>query len=139
MAAGLLSFPVLAALSVVLLMVHILLHSSITTRELGRDWNAGPRDEERKVKSVLAGRAKRASANFRETYPAFVALALGLAVGGDAWHLGLIGALVWFAARIVYIPLYLGGVPYIRSLVWLVAMAGMGLMFAGVLLNALGF
>ena len=139
MAAGLLSFPVLAALSVVLLMVHVLLHSSITSRELGRDWNAGPRDEERKVKSVLAGRAKRASANFRETYPAFVALALGLAIGGDTWHLGLIGALVWFAARIVYIPLYLGGVPYIRSLVWLVAMAGMGLMFAGVLLNALGF
>lgn len=139
MAAGLLSFPVLAALSVVLLMVHILLQSSFSTRELGRDWNAGPRDEDRTPGSALAGRAKRASANFRETYPAFVALALGLAVGGDAWHLGLVGALIWFVARIVYIPLYLGGVAYVRSLVWLVAMAGMGLMFAGVLLNALGF
>jgi uncharacterized MAPEG superfamily protein len=137
MAAGLLSFPVLAALSVVLLMVHVLLQSSIATRELGRDWNAGPRDEDMKPKSAMAGRAKRASANFRETYPAFVALALGLAIGGDAWHLGLIGALVWFAARIVYIPLYLGGVPYVRSLVWLVAMGGMALMGAGVVINAL--
>lgn len=136
MAAGLLSFPVLAALSVVLLMVHILLHSSITTREFGRDWNAGPRDEERTPKSALAGRAKRASANFRETYPAFVALVLGLAVGGDTWTLGLTGTLVWFAARIVYIPLYLGGVPYIRSLVWLVAMLGLAMMFAGVVLSA---
>lgn len=135
---GLLSFPVLGALSVVLLMVHVLLQSSIATKELGRDWNAGPRDEEIKPKSPLAGRAKRASANFRETYPAFVVLLTGLAVGGDWGHLGLVGVLVWFAARIVYIPLYLRGIPYIRSLVWLVAMGGMGLMFAGVLLNALG-
>ena len=137
MAAGLLSFPVLAAFSVVLLMVHILLQSSIATRELGRDWNAGPRDEDRRTGSALAGRARRASANFRETYPAFLALVLGLAIGGDAWNLGLTGALVWFLARIVYIPLYLGGVAYIRSLVWLVAMGGLALMFAGVLLNAL--
>jgi uncharacterized MAPEG superfamily protein len=134
--ADLLSFPVLGALSVVLLVVHILLHSSMTTRELGRDWNAGPRDEDRKPTSVLAGRAKRASANFRETYPAFIVLVLGLAIAGDWGNLGLIGALVWFAARIVYIPLYLKGIPYVRSLVWLVAMVGLLMMAVAIVMAA---
>lgn len=138
MAAGLLSFPVLAALSVVLLVVHILLQSSIATRELGRDWNAGPRDENRKPKSALAGRAQRASANFRETYPAFVVLVLGLAIGGDIWHLGFAGTLLWFAARIVYIPLYLGGVPYIRSLVWVAGMVGLAMMALAIVIRAAG-
>jgi uncharacterized MAPEG superfamily protein len=138
MAAALLSFPVLAALSVVLLMVHVLLQSTLAVRETGTEWNAGPRDTEVKLKSALAGRAKRASANFRETYPGFVVLILTLAIGGDAWHLGLTGTLVWFAARIVYIPLYLRGVPYVRSFVWLVAMAGLALMFAGVVIKAVG-
>jgi uncharacterized MAPEG superfamily protein len=138
MAAGLLSFPVLAALSVGLLILHVLLQSTLAVRETGTEWNAGPRDTEVKPKGVLAGRAKRASANFRETYPGFVVLVLALATGGDAWHLGLIGTLVWFAARIVYVPLYLGGVAYVRSYVWLVAMAGMALMFAGIIIKAFG-
>lgn len=138
MTAGLLSFPVLAALSVGLLLFHVLLQSSLAVRETGKDWNAGPRDREVEIKGVAAGRAARASANFRETYPGFVVLVLALAIGGDAWHLGLIGTLVWFAARIAYIPLYIGGVPYVRSFVWLVAMAGLALMFAGVVLKAHG-
>jgi len=31
-------------------------------------------------------------------------------------------------ARIVYIPLYLKGIPYVRSLVWLVSLVGLALM-----------
>ena len=134
---GLLSFPVLGALSVVLLMVHVLLQSSIATKELGRAWNAGPRDEDIKPKSPLAGRAKRASENFRETYPAFIVLLMGLAVGGDWGNLGFIGVLVWYLGRIVYIPLYLAGIPYVRSLVWLVAMVGLLMMALAILLAAL--
>src|SRR5690606_32502818 len=100
--AGLLSFPVLAALSVVLLIFHVLLQANLAMRELGRAWNAGARDEARAPRGVLAGRAERASANFRETYPGFVVLVLALAVSGDpGW--GLTGTLLWFAARIVYI------------------------------------
>jgi uncharacterized MAPEG superfamily protein len=136
MAAGLLSFPVLAALSVVILIVHVLLQSTLAVRETGTEWNAGPRDIEVKPKSALAGRAKRASANFRETYPGFVVLVLALAVGGDRWGLGYVGTLVWFGARIAYIPLYLGGVAYVRSYIWMVAMLGLAMMFAGVVLSA---
>lgn len=136
MAAGFLSFPVLAALSVVLLMFHVLLQSTLAYREVGRDWNAGPRDIERKPTDALAGRAARASGNFRETYPGFVVLVLALAVGGDDSGIGFAGTLVWFAARIAYIPLYLGGVAYVRSYVWLIAALGLAMMFVGVLYQA---
>ena len=123
----------LLALSVALLVFHITLQGMLATRELGSQWNAGPRDEAREPAGILAGRAARASANFRETYPGFVALALALAIAGDPAGWGLVGAGLWFAARLVYVPLYLAGVPYIRSFVWLVALAGLAVM-AGVVI-----
>ena len=119
---------VLLALSVALLVFHIALQGMLATRELGSQWNAGPRDDARAPTGKLAGRAERASANFRETYPAFVALALALALAGDPSGWGLAGAWLWFVARLVYIPLYLAGIPYIRSFVWLVALAGLAVM-----------
>lgn len=125
-------FAMLAAWSVLFLVAHILLQGFTATRELGSHWNAGPRDDGLKPKSALAGRAERASANFRETYPGFLALCLGLAVSGDPSGWGYIGGLVWFAARIVYVPLYLAGIAYVRSLVWLVSLSGLAVMFAAI-------
>jgi uncharacterized MAPEG superfamily protein len=121
-------FPVLVAWSVVLLVVQIGLQGMLATRELGSQWNAGPRDDEAKPKGKLAGRAARASKNLQETYPAFIGLALALAIAGDPSGWGLIGAWIWFACRILYIPLYLAGVPYIRSLVWVGSLAGLAIM-----------
>jgi uncharacterized MAPEG superfamily protein len=123
---------VLLALSVALLVFHIGLQGMLATRELGSQWNAGPRDDAREPAGKLAGRAARASANYRETYPAFVALALALVLAGDPGGWGLVGAWLWFVARLAYIPLYLAGIPYIRSLVWTVALAGLAVM-AGVI------
>ena len=114
--------------SIVLLMAHLLLQGQLATRERGLDWNAGARDAEQPPLGPLAGRAARASANFRETYPGFVALALGLAVTHRTGGLGAIGAATWFTARLAYIPLYLFGIPYIRSLAWLVSILGLLLM-----------
>jgi uncharacterized MAPEG superfamily protein len=34
------------------------------------------------------------------------------------------GALAYFVARLVYVPLYAAGVPFVRSLVWLVSVVG---------------
>lgn len=124
---------VLLALSVALLVFHISLQGMLATKELGSEWNAGPRDDAREPAGKLAGRAARASANYRETYPGFVALALAVALAGDPSGWGLVGGWLWFIARLVYIPLYLAGIPYIRSLVWLVALAGLAIMAATVI------
>jgi uncharacterized MAPEG superfamily protein len=113
---------------VVLLLVYIALQGQLATAERGLGWNAGARDGEAKPLGKFAGRAERALKNFQETYPAFAALALGLAVSGRSGGLGETGALLWIAARVVYIPLYLFGVPYIRSLAWTASLLGLVLM-----------
>lgn len=124
-------YMALLVCSVVLLIFHILLQGFLATRELGADWNAGPRDEGFKPKSPVAGRAERASLNFRETYPAVVGLILALAFYGDVYGIGLTGGWIWLLARIAYIPLYLQGIPKIRSLVWIVSLVGIAMMVVG--------
>ena len=125
---------VVLSLSVILLLFHIGLQGILATRELGSRWNAGPRDENREPKGAAAGRAARASKNFQETYPAFIGLLLGLAFIGDPSGLGIGGAWVWLIARIAYIPLYLAGIPYVRSLIWLASILGLFIMMLSLLL-----
>jgi uncharacterized MAPEG superfamily protein len=118
----------LLSLSVVLLLLHIGMQGMLATKELGSAWNAGPRDQGKEPKGPLAGRAARASRNYQETYPAFIGLLLALILTGDTSGWGLSGGTVWLVARIVYIPLYLAGIAYVRSLVWLVSVLGLLLM-----------
>jgi uncharacterized MAPEG superfamily protein len=40
-------------------------------------------------------------------------------------------------ARVVYVPLYAAGIPYIRSLVWLVSLMGIILVLVALLLPAI--
>jgi uncharacterized MAPEG superfamily protein len=118
------------ALGLVLFAVHLNLQSILMTRELGADYNTSARDEQRKVTGVAA-RAERALRNFNETFPAFVALALAIQVMGVAdWWTGF-GAALWFWSRVVYLPLYLQGVPRWRSLVFILSAVGLIIMFAG--------
>ncbi|KQS04637.1 hypothetical protein ASG11_10560 [Sphingomonas sp. Leaf357] len=115
-------------LSVLLLVVHIGIQGQTVTKERGRAWNASARDEQQRPLGVVAGRAQRALDNYKETWPAFIALALALAVSGQSGGIGAIGACVWFAARIVYVPLYLLGVVGWRSVAFLVSLLGLGMM-----------
>lgn len=75
--------------------------------------------------SVVAGRLDRAKNNLLESLPIFLALALlALVKGGDtskAAH----AASVFLVARVAYVPAYLSGLPLLRSLVWLVAVASL--------------
>lgn len=112
--------------SVVLLLVQITLQA-VSTYDLG-PYLLGPRDDNRQSGNVWAGRLKRALENLLETYPAFVALALALAVTGKTGGIAATGAWVWLAARVVYVPLYAFGVPAVRTLVWCVSVVGLLMM-----------
>jgi uncharacterized MAPEG superfamily protein len=118
--------------STALLLVHIMVQATLLTRDLGSDYNAGPRDEGKPL-GQKAGRAKRALANFLETYPAFIALALVAVVADRSGWLTQWGAALYLVFRTLYIPLYIAGVPYIRSLAWTLAGIGLAMMFVGVL------
>ncbi len=114
------------AWSAMLLFMHIGVQVSLMTYEKGAAYNVGARDNYAEPTGVLAGRAGRALKNFLETYPAFVALALALAISGRHAETG---ALAWIIARVVYLPLYLAGVPYVRTLVYAVSIWGLFQMF----------
>jgi uncharacterized MAPEG superfamily protein len=116
------------AWSVILLLVHIAAQGAASTASLGISYNLGPRDEKREPSGALASRLCRASSNFLETYPAFVALALALAVAGKSGGIGLTGAYIWLGFRVVYLPLYAFGVPVLRTLAWVGAMIGLLMM-----------
>jgi uncharacterized MAPEG superfamily protein len=81
----------------------------------------------------LLGRAERALKNFLETWPAFIVLSLVAALADPGDGTVFWGAIVYLAARLVYLPLYLFGVFMVRSLVWCVGAVGLGMMFAGIL------
>src|SRR5690606_9294305 len=112
--------------SVVLLLVHIVLQA-VSIYDLGPSL-LGPRDEGRQSGNVVAGRLKRALENLLETYPAFVALALALALTGKTGGIAATGAWIWLAARVAYLPLYAFGVPAVRTLAWLVSIVGILMM-----------
>jgi uncharacterized MAPEG superfamily protein len=112
---------VMLSVGVVLLLLQLFLQSIPATIEMGGDYKAGPRDEPRVLRGVFAGRADRAFRNLLETFPAFAALALALVVTGRTGGLGALGAEVWVAMRILFVPLYFIQIPYLRSLVWFVS------------------
>ena len=88
--------------SVILLLLQVVAQATAAS-DLGPTYLFSPRDEQRESKSVIAGRLGRALNNLLETYPAFVALALGLIVTGKTGGLGATGAWIWLIARVVYV------------------------------------
>lgn len=71
--------------------------------------------------SALLGRLTRALRNLHETLPFFLGVVIILAYAGYSTKVTQISALVFAAARIIYLPLYAMGIPYLRGLVWTVS------------------
>lgn len=115
------------AVTLALALVQILLPAFARTREFGLSWNAGARDKTPEAKSPVVGRLERAQANLFETLPLFTGAVLIAQVADQTGALTAWGAGLYFWARVAYIPLYALGVPYIRSLVWLVSLAGLAM------------
>jgi uncharacterized MAPEG superfamily protein len=114
--------------SVVLGFVHIVAASHAASLQRGYRWTASARDTEVAPLTGVAGRLDRALRNFSETFPLFAALVFAAYAAGRHNALTESGAILYFAARLVYLPLYALGVFLVRSLVWNVAASGMALM-----------
>lgn len=78
--------------------------------------------------SVLAGRLDRAKNNMLESLPIFLGLALLALVKGNETGAVTHAASIFLIARVIYVPAYLSGVPWLRSLVWLMAVASLAAM-----------
>ena len=80
------------------------------------------------AKGLACGRATRALGNYVENYGPFIAMALALIATGQAGGLGAAGATIWILARIVYLPIYLMGVIYVRTGLWAISVIGLLMM-----------
>ncbi len=83
----------------------------------------------------LPARMLRAQANLFETLPLFIGALLGATYAGRLGLLTNLGAHLYFFGRLIYLPLYAAGIPYVRSLVWTVATGGLVLVIAGLMLG----
>jgi len=72
----------------------------------------------------IGGRADRAANNQIEAMVMFLAVVLAASIAGKAPQAAL-GATIFFWARLVYWPVYLAGIPVLRTLVWLVSIIGL--------------
>ena len=110
--------------SVVLGLVQIAMAASGSVAQRGLDWAAGARDGVAKPLTGIPARLDRARHNFLETFPLFaVAVLLALALNRHS-SLTVLGAQLYFWARLIYVPVYAAGIPYLRTLVWAVSIAG---------------
>jgi uncharacterized MAPEG superfamily protein len=100
-------------------------------RQRGVTFTAGARDDQRPI-TGWEGRVVRAFANFMETFPFFAVVVLAGAFLQRHGTQTVIGSYLYFWGRIVYWPLYVGGVPYARSLCYTVATLGIVMVFAGI-------
>jgi uncharacterized MAPEG superfamily protein len=118
---------VVLAWGCVLALIHVFAAVRVKTRQYGTQWNMGARDEALPPPEPIVGRLSRAQANFFETFPIAAAAILIVHAAGLESRWTAIGALVWLAARIVYLPVYALGIPKLRTLIFLISVAGIGM------------
>lgn len=119
--------------TLVLALVQILLFDIARTSQYGAKWNMGARDGVMPPLSAVAERLKRAQDNLFETLPLFIAAVLIAHVADRNSALTTLGAQIYLACRVVYVPLYAFGVPVLRSLVWIGSAVGLGMIVWAIL------
>ena len=109
----------------VLLIVQIFLAGHLKTKQYGADWNIGARDEPLPPLEPVPARAKRAQDNMMETFPVAIVAMLGVAVAGRSSDITVVGAWLWLAMRVAYVPVYLLGIKGLRTIIFLVSLIGL--------------
>jgi uncharacterized MAPEG superfamily protein len=76
-----------------------------------------------------AGRAKRAHYNMLESLVVFAIVVIAAHLAGKANATTALGAALFFWGRLSYAIVYVVGVPWLRTAVWAVSIAGIVLIF----------
>lgn len=95
--------------------------SGILQRGIG--WGFSNRDETEPA-NMFGARVKRTVDNHVESLLLFGFAVLVAEASGALTGLTGLGAMLYFWGRLVYAPVYVIGIPYLRTLVWAVGFAG---------------
>jgi uncharacterized MAPEG superfamily protein len=112
----------------VMIQLSIPMLIELLTKNTNLKYFLSSRDENTKI-SAHAQRANRALKNLLETFPIFIGLAI-LSLIKDVDNSSI--ALFWLTFRIIYVPVYVLGINYIRTGIWaasLICLILMGLKF----------
>ena len=114
--------------AVLLTFVQMLIAVSGATLQVGLPLLAGNREALAPC-TGWAGRASRAHHNMLESLVLFAALVLVAVAAGKTNASTLLGAQIFFWARVAYAAVYLAGIPWLRTGVWFVSVIGLALIF----------
>ena len=115
--------------SAALALVQMLVAVVGAQTQLGLPMLAGNRDS-LPVLTGWAGRARRAHLNMLESLVIFAAIVLVAHAAGEANERTALGAQIFFWGRAAYALVYVAGIPWVRTLVWAVSVAGLLLIFS---------
>jgi uncharacterized MAPEG superfamily protein len=118
----------LLAWAVLLTFVQMLVAVSGHTLQVGLPALAGNREGVPPA-TGWAGRAARAHRNMIENLVLFAALILIATLSNRTDSMTLLGAQIFFWARLVYAFVYVAGIPWLRTGVWSVSVIGLALVF----------
>ncbi|MBI2256953.1 MAG: MAPEG family protein [Proteobacteria bacterium] len=110
--------------SVILCLVQMVVAAIMLQTQVGLPALASNR-ENMPTAMGLAGRAGRAHRNMLENLPLFAILVLIVQVTGHSSPMTVLGAQLFFWARLVYAIIYLIGVPWLRTATWAVSIVGL--------------
>ena len=110
---------------------------SVVPGESGKMAEYDRNHDNKRPLTVRGQRATRALANMHEALPVFLALALMNMIAGSAASLACTGAIVFLIARVIYVPLYINGIPALRSTAWGISWIGLILMLIPLIERAL--
>lgn len=113
--------------STVVALVYVTTQSFLLKAQTGNYYTVTARDDYI-APTGMAARAERALRNFVETYPVFVALVLAVEFLSASNWFSIIGAHLYFWARVLFLPAYLVGTPYVRTFIWKLSALGLVLM-----------
>lgn len=110
--------------SIALGFIYLIAAAVTSVGQRGMPWAVGPRDDPPPPINAIGGRLDRAWKNYVETFPIFAAAILMETHAGHGSGLAPLGAQLYFWGRVAYLPLYAAGWPFLRTLAWTVALAG---------------
>ena len=107
--------------ALILALAYLVIYAVVANVEVGTEYTAGPRDKPPEGLSKFCARLGRAYENYIETLPWFIGAVLVVHLAGKVDDTTLFAGWSYLGARVLYLPAYVSGIPWLRSIIWGIA------------------
>ncbi len=107
-------------------LVHMTAASFTFKAQVGNRYTVGAREENLQP-TAMAARMHRAQQNFLETFAVFSACVVIVNLSDSYGSFSYWGSILYLSGRILFLPLYAAGVPWLRTFSWNLANAWTGI------------